>query len=804
MADRLKGITIEIDGDTTGLSSALKGVNTEIGKTQSALKDTEKLLKFDPSNTVLLKQKQSELKDAISQTSDKLKSLKDKEADMSASLSAGKITQSQYDSYQREIVSTEQSLKGLKDEQKEFGNVASAAMQDVSDKLGDIGDKCTKVGTSLTKNVTAPIVAVGGASLAAFNEVDTAMDTVATKTGASGDALKSMQDVAEGIATTIPTDFQTAGNAVGEVNTRFKSTGDELSSLSTQFIQFANINNADVSTSVDNASMIMQQFGLSTSDTSGLLGQITSVSQNTGVSVDSLMGTLQNSGSAMRSMGLDASQSITLLGNFSAAGIDSETAMKAMSKAAQNYSKDGKNVAEGMTTLISGIKDGTVSYTELADVVGTKNALAFSDMAKSGRLSLDNLNTSLGDYSSTVSDTFNNTVDPIDQSKVALNNLKSAGASLGASIGSVLGPMLEKVSGYIKDIKAKFDALSPAQQEMIVKIALAAAAIGPLVVAIGGLFKGLQSIASGLSVIMAHPIIAGIALAIAAIVLLWNNCAWFRDMVTNAFNFIKGVVDNIWPAIQQVITDVWNAIKTIWDACQPFFESMFNAINTTVGIVFAVIGAVITGCWNVIKAVWDVVGPFFEALWNGISAVASPIWDAISGFVTGAWDTIKTVWDTVSDFFKGIWDAVAKPVTDIWDGIKTTFSNAIDWIKGLFNFEWHWPSIPLPHFSMTPANWQIIDIFDGSWPKIGIDWYDKGGVFNSPNIIGVGEKRPEFVGALDDLRQIVRDETNTSPSIGNINVTVNPSQGMDEKQLADYTIERLQFMVNKKSSAFGG
>ena len=523
MADRLKGITIEINGDASGLTAALKGVNSEISKTQSALKDTERLLKIDPGNITLLKQKQSELSKAIEETSGKLKQLQASEEEVKKQKGPDS---EEYKAYQREIVATEQALKKLKDEQKDFGNVASASIKAASDKMGEIGDKCTKVGTSLSKDVTAPIVAVGGASLAAFSEVDTAMDTVATKTGASGDALKSMQDVAENIADTIPTSFQTAGDAVGEVNTRFKSTGDELNDLSTQFIQFANINNADVSTSVDNASMIMQQFGLSTSDTAGLLGQITSVSQNTGVSVDSLMGTLQNSGSAMRSMGLDASQSVTLLGNFSAAGIDSETAMKAMSKAAQNYSKDGQNVAEGMTTLISGIKDGTISYTELADVVGTKNALAFSDMAKSGRLSLDNLNTSLNDYSSTVSDTFNNTLDPIDQSKVALNNLKSAGADLGASIGTVLGPMLEKVSGYIKDIKAKFDALSPAQQEMIVKIALVAAAIGPLIVAIGGLFNGLKQIGEGLSLIMAHPIITGIALAIAAIVLLWNNCAW--------------------------------------------------------------------------------------------------------------------------------------------------------------------------------------------------------------------------------------------------------------------------------------
>ena len=211
---------------------------------------------------------------------------------------------------------------------------------------------------------------------------------------------------------------------------------------------------------------------------------------------------------------------------------------------------------------------------------------------------------------------------------------------------------------------------------------------------------------------------------------------------------------------------------------------------------------------TVTKSLDDYVTNVNSGMDNAIEDTADQIVKDISanaprrtGKYASSWDTIKAVWDTVSDFFQGIWDAVAKPVEDIWNGIKDTFNNSIQWIKDLFNFEWHWPSIPLPHFSMSPANWQVIDMFSGSFPSIGIDWYDKGGIFNSPSVIGVGEKRPEFVGALDDLRQIVREENKSTPAM-TINMTVNPSQGMDEKQIADYAIERLQFMVNKKNNAF--
>lgn len=113
MADRVKGITVEIGGDTTGLSKALSGVNKEIRSTQTQLKDVNKLLKLDPSNTTLLEQKQKLLQTAIAETKDKLAQLKSVQDQMDAGLKNGTVTQQQYDAWQREIVATEQELKSL-------------------------------------------------------------------------------------------------------------------------------------------------------------------------------------------------------------------------------------------------------------------------------------------------------------------------------------------------------------------------------------------------------------------------------------------------------------------------------------------------------------------------------------------------------------------------------------------------------------------------------------------------------------------------------------------------------------------
>ena len=222
---RIAGITIEIGGDTTKLQTALKGVDKQLASTQKSLKDVDRLLKLDPKNTELLTQKQKLLEDAIAQTKDRLGQLK------GAQSKVGEGT-AEYDALQREIIDTEQKLKSLEDQYKSFGSVASQQLKAVGDKVKDAGKKMTEVGRGITTHVTAPIVGIGAASLAAFGEVDEGEDAIIKKTGATGDALEEMSGIMHDLATSIPTDFKSAGDAVGEVNTRFGVTGDKLRDLS--------------------------------------------------------------------------------------------------------------------------------------------------------------------------------------------------------------------------------------------------------------------------------------------------------------------------------------------------------------------------------------------------------------------------------------------------------------------------------------------------------------------------------------------------------------------------------------------
>ena len=189
---RIKGITIEIDGNTTKLQKALSGVDKSLKTTQSNLKDIDKLLKFDPGNTELLTQKQKNLERAIGDTKTRLKELKDAQSQVSQGTD-------EWDALQREIIATENDLQSLEEEYKDFGSVAKQQIQNVGDKMKTVGDKVTDVGKKLAP-VSGAAAAIGGGLIKlGYNAITSAdqLNTLSKQTGISTDELQKMQYAAD-------------------------------------------------------------------------------------------------------------------------------------------------------------------------------------------------------------------------------------------------------------------------------------------------------------------------------------------------------------------------------------------------------------------------------------------------------------------------------------------------------------------------------------------------------------------------------------------------------------------------------
>ena len=348
--NRIKGITIEINGDSTSLQKSLSAVDKSLKQTESSLKDVNKLLKMDPKNTEILEQKQKLLADAVGKTKERLEQLRSASEQANEALKNGTMSQDQYDSLQREIAETETKLKDLEDQAKSTDEALSTIGQ-AGTTLQNVGDKATETGKTLTKNVTTPIVAVGAASMAAFNEVDKGLDIVTRATGATGAELDSLHESMKTVYSEMPVTAEEAGAAIGEVNTRFGVTGKQLEDLSEIFLKFSSITGTDVATNVDNVDKIMKKYGVDASKTEQVLGLLTNASQKTGLNINQLESTLNSNGAALKEMGFDLTESVNLLAQLEANGVDSSTAMAGFKKAVANATKEGKSADEALAEM---------------------------------------------------------------------------------------------------------------------------------------------------------------------------------------------------------------------------------------------------------------------------------------------------------------------------------------------------------------------------------------------------------------------------------------------------------------------
>lgn len=710
MANNIKGITIEIGGDTTKLDKALGSVNKNVKSTQSELREVEKLLKLDPKNTEALEQKQKLLAKAVGETKEKLDVLKTAEAQVEEQFKNGEVSEEQYRALKREIEATELSLKKLEEE----ANKSNLSLEKVGEAFGKVGSKATDIGKKMLP-VTAGIAGMGTAGVAAAMELDDGYDTIITKTGATGEALEELNAVADEFFTEMPIEMADAGTAVGEINTRFGATGETLKGLSKQFIEFANINGTDLNNSIGKVDKIMEQYNIDAAETGNVLGLITKKGQETGISVDTLMDSLQKNGATFKEMGLNMVQSTNLLAQFEANGVNADTAVAGLRKSIKAYTDEGKSVDEALALTIDSIKNASSETEALSiaqEVFGTKGAAEMATAIREGRIDLESLSSSMEEYGSVVEDTFNATQDPWDEAKVATNNLKLAAADLGTTLLGSLQPTITKIVNKIKEFTQWFKNLNQSQKETIIKVAAVVAAIGPALIIFGKVATTISTIISVVgkigpavkaakaafsafnAVLAANPIIlvvTAIVAVIAILVTLYKKCEWFRNGV-NA----------IWEAIKNAFFAAWDGIKTF------FTETLPNAFNTVVNFIKsnwqALLLLIVNPFAGAFKLLYDNCGAFrefvdnfvqnikqfFQNLWNGIVSIFQGVGQWFIARFTEAYNGVTGVFAAIGQWFGARWQDIKNALATVASWFLTMFTNAYTNVKNVFSAIGSW------------------------------------------------------------------------------------------------------------------
>ena len=334
---------------------------------------------------------------------------------------------------------------------------------------GGLSSSMSSVGKTIagvTAGILGSVAAVGAAVMESFKEVDAGLDTIRTKTGASGQDLEGMKTSMENLATSIPTSFEEAGAAIGEVNTRFKLTGQDWEDLSGKFIKFAQLNNTDVSSAVDSVSKVVNSFGMEASDAGNLLDALNKVGQNTGVDIGTLTSALSQNAAQLQEMGLNAYDAAGFLGECDVAGLEISTTMMGLKTAMKNATKEGKPLdtflGEFTDTMNSNASESD-KLTAAYETFGTRAGGAIYNAVKTGKINLEDLTGSLGDFEGSVDSTFESVTDPTDEFTEAMNRLKIAGADIAESMMPVIAGAVEGIAGAIDWL---IDALTPAETSL--------------------------------------------------------------------------------------------------------------------------------------------------------------------------------------------------------------------------------------------------------------------------------------------------------------------------------------------------
>lgn len=732
MANRIKGITVEIGGDTTGLDKALKSVNTSIRSTQSALKDVNRLLKLDPSNTELLSQKQRLLKDAIAATKEKLDSLKVAQEQAKQQLENGELGQDKYDALQREIVETEEELRRLQQE--------AATTSTALSKIDVAGQKMEAVGNSIAgagkkmMGVTTVIGGVGVAAVKTAADFDSAMSQVAAVSGATGKDFDDLRNKAREMGSKTKFSATEAAEAMNYMAMAGWKTEDMLGGIE-GVMNLAAASGEDLATTSDIVTDALTAFGLSAKDSGHFADILAAASSNANTNVSMMGETFKYCAPIAGALGFSAEDTAEAIGLMANAGIKSSQAGTAlrtiMNKLAGDVKISGKAI--GDVTIATTNADG--SMRDLSDILAdcrsafgnlteSEKAQAAESLvgknAMSGFLAL--MNAGEGDI-----EKLSSAIDNCDGSaeKMAmtmqdnlagqLTILKSQLQELAISFGDILMPAIRSIVSKLQGFVDKLNGMDEGTKRTIVTIALLVASIGPLLIIIGTTIskigvamQGFVKLANGVSKLkvaiqggtgvlgklgaalggVSAPVlavVAVIAVLVAAFVHLWRTNEGFRDAIIGTWTRIKdtisgfcqGIVDRL-NALGFQFTDIVDVLKTVWDGfCQilaPVFEGVFNHIAN----ILSTVTGVITGILDVFIGIFT--GNWSQA-WTGVKEIFSSIWNGISSFFTNILNVIKGVADVVLGWFGTSWN-------EVWTNIKTFFEGIWNGIVSFFTGIW--------------------------------------------------------------------------------------------------------------------
>lgn len=781
MTGNLKGITIKFRGDTTSLDDAINKVDRETRSIDKELDKVNKGLKFNPTSVELWRQKQTLLNDKINETDERLNTLKQAQKKMDEDKSVDKNSK-EYRELQREIITTESKLKNFKAQMKALGNVKLRAL---GEKFKQVGSKMTAVGKGLSTYVTAPLVGVAAASVRAGSDFDTAMSQVAATSGKTVDEIGELRDFAKEMGSTTAFSATQAAEGLNYMALAGYDAETSMKMLPT-VLDLAAAGAMELGAASDMVTDAQTALGLSTEETSTMVDQMAKASSKSNTSVEQLGEAILKIGPTARTMAggtEELTQVLGLLADNGIKGSEAGTHLRNIllslntDKVKDAFHEMGVEIydAEGNMRSLSDIfpelsqaMDGLTNEEKtgmLAKLFNKTDLSSINSLLGTSAERWEELGTAIGDSTGAAGQMAETQLDNMHGS---LTLLKSALEGAGIAISDVLAPYIRKLADFANMLVSKFNELSPATQKIIVGIGAVVAALGPLLVIGGMIMSAVGTILPMLPTLggvlagLASPItavVAGIAALVAAFAIAYKNSSSFRSSVGEIGSML---VSTFTPVVQSAVKMVKQLWKIIVDTATSVGNTLAPALKTMMPIL-KLIASFMAGRLKASFTVITVAVKLLSAAIKGIAIVFAGVVQKVAGLV----NSIKSKFNAVAKAFKSMFSGGIKP-----------------------------PHIPLPHFAIKPSGWKIGDLVKGKIPSLSVNWYAKGGIFNSPSVIGVGEgTSPEVVAPIDKLLDAI------SQMNGGIIININ-GYDKDKNELAQAIKQEIIDEVKRRRLAW--
>ena len=737
MAGNIKGIKIEIDGDTQPLQKALKNVNKAATDASQELRQIDKALKFDTGNVTLLTQKQEVLQKQVSTTKEKLETLRQAQSQVEQQFKNGDIGADQYRAFQREVEVTQNVLKGYE------GKLAN-----VNQALAENGNATKSNQTQLKElqNEQSQLVSEMSKVTSSFKLQESALGSNASEAERNALAQKKIGAQSEIVSKQISNleqQLEITKKEFGENSTQANKMEAELNQAKTAFNhlndEMKGTKSAADSTQESLSEIsrnlraeLLQQFSEKLSAISEKLVEVgkealeaaaqmqasnaqfttvfgdmetqarealNAIGQEMDIVPERLQGSFTQMASFAKTSGLDTAEALDL----------TSRATRAAADGAAFYDKSIESVTESLQSFLKGnfANDAAlgISATET-----TRNAAAnklygksFKDLSEAQKqLTL----LQMVEDGNKLSGALGQAAREADGLENVMGNLKQSGtnalAALGQPLLEMLIPVFQALGNIIKGVADWFGTLPGPIKEFVVILGTVVTAVG----VIAPIFLTLQAAATALElsiggmIAAALPIIgtaAAIAAAVAAVVVilkyLWETNEGFRNAVTAVWEAISSVINTVVGEISNFIMSTFGTVVTWWTENQELIRSITDAVWTGISAIISaamtVLGPLIEGGWNTIQiitsTVWEVIKTVVETAINVVLGIIKAVMQILTGDWSGAWETIKsvgeTIWNEIASVIGTIFNGIVQVLSNIWNTISTVASTVWEGIK---------------------------------------------------------------------------------------------------------------------------